>query len=42
MTSALGYAQLPSLVGMAVGFLVITLSAAGLLALLERKLEIVR
>ncbi|MEJ5915466.1 amino acid ABC transporter permease [Pseudokineococcus sp. 1T1Z-3] len=42
MTSALGYAQLPSLLGMAIGFLVMTLSAGALLALLERKLEIAR
>jgi glutamate transport system permease protein len=42
LTSAQGYAALPVLTGVAVGYLVITLPAGGLLALLERKVAIVR
>jgi len=42
MTSALGYANLPSITGMAIGFLIMTLTAAGLLALFERRTVIAR
>jgi glutamate transport system permease protein len=42
LTSAQGYAALPVLTGVAVGYLLITLPAGGLLALLERKVAIVR
>jgi glutamate transport system permease protein len=42
MTSALGYPQLESLVGMALGYLVMTLSAAALLLGAERRLEVAR
>ncbi|MEZ0163815.1 amino acid ABC transporter permease [Kineococcus sp. LSe6-4] len=42
LTSAQGYAALPAITGMAVGFLVLTLSAAGLLALFERRTVIAR
>ncbi|MEZ0493543.1 amino acid ABC transporter permease [Kineococcus sp. TBRC 1896] len=42
LTSAQGYAALPTITGMAVGFLVLTLSAAGLLALFERRTVIAR
>jgi glutamate transport system permease protein len=42
LTSAQGYAPLPILTGMAIGFLCITLPAAGLLALTERRLAVVR
>ena len=42
LTSAQGYAQLPILTGVAIGYLVITLSAAALLALAERRLAVAR
>ncbi len=42
LTSARGYAATPILVGVAVGYLMITLPAAGLLALLERRTAIIR
>jgi glutamate transport system permease protein len=42
LTSAQGYAALPVLTGVAVGYLLITLPAGGLLAILERKAAIVR
>ncbi len=42
LTSAQGYAALPVLTGMAIGYLMITLPAGGLLALIERKVAIVR
>jgi glutamate transport system permease protein len=42
LTSAQGYAALPVLTGVAVGYLLITLPAGGLLALLERKVAIAR
>lgn len=42
LTSAQGYPPLPILTGMAIGFLFITLPAAGLLALTERRLEVAR
>lgn len=42
LTSAQGYAALPVLTGVAVGYLLITLPAGALLALLERKVAIVR
>ncbi len=42
LTSARGYAATPVLVGVAVGYLMITLPAAALLALLERKTAILR
>ncbi|WP_432534535.1 amino acid ABC transporter permease [Kineococcus arenarius] len=42
LTSAQGYAQLPILTGVAIGFLVMTLSAAALLALAERRLAVAR
>jgi glutamate transport system permease protein len=42
LTSAQGYAALPVLTGVAIGYLLITLPAGGLLALLERKVAIVR
>lgn len=42
LTSARGYAATPVLIGVAVGYLMITLPAAALLALLERKTEILR
>jgi glutamate transport system permease protein len=41
LTSAQGYAALPVLTGVAIGYLLITLPAGGLLALLERKVAIV-
>jgi len=42
LTSAQGLALLPTATGMAIGFLCITLPAAGLLALAERRLEVAR
>jgi glutamate transport system permease protein len=42
LTSARGYAATPVLLGVAVGYLLITLPAGGLLAILERKMAIVR
>jgi glutamate transport system permease protein len=42
LTSAQGYAALPVLTGVAIGYLLITLPAGGLLARLERKVAIVR
>jgi glutamate transport system permease protein len=42
LTSAQGYATLPVMTGMAIGYLLITLPAGGLLAVLERKVAIVR
>ncbi|WP_432507637.1 amino acid ABC transporter permease [Kineococcus arenarius] len=42
LTSAQGYPQLPILTGVAIGFLVMTLSAAALLALAERRLAVAR
>lgn len=42
LTSAQGYAALPVLTGVAVGYLLITVPAGALLALLERKVAIVR
>ena len=42
LTSARGYANLPVVVGMAVGYLAITLPAGALLQIIERKVAIVR
>lgn len=42
LTSARGYAATPVLIGVAIGYLMITLPAAALLALLEKKTEILR
>ncbi len=42
LTSAQGYAALPVLTGVAVGYLLLTLPAGGLLAVVERKVAIVR
>jgi glutamate transport system permease protein len=42
LTSAQGYAALPVLTGVAIGYLMITLPAGGLLAAIERKVAIVR
>jgi glutamate transport system permease protein len=42
LTSAQGYAALPVLTGVAIGYLLITLPAGAILALLERKVAIVR
>ncbi len=42
LTSAQGYAALPALTGVAVGYLVITLSAGVLLGVIERRVAIVR
>jgi glutamate transport system permease protein len=42
LTSAQGYAALPVLTGVAVGYLCITLPAGALLAVIERKVAIVR
>lgn len=42
LTSAQGYAALPVLTGVAVGYLLITLPAGAILGLLERKVAIVR
>lgn len=42
LTSARGYAIVPVMLGMAVGYLLITLPAGGLLAWIERKVAIVR
>lgn len=42
LTSALGEATLPVLLGVLAGYLAITLPAAGILALIERKVAIVR
>ncbi|WP_432546859.1 amino acid ABC transporter permease [Kineococcus sp. SYSU DK004] len=42
LTSAQGYPQLPVLTGVAIGFLIMTLSTAALLALAERRLEVAR
>lgn len=42
LTSAQGYAALPVLTGVAIGYLLITLPAGGLLALIERKVAIAR
>ncbi|MFP5346441.1 MAG: amino acid ABC transporter permease [Actinomycetes bacterium] len=42
LTSAQGYAVLPVLLGVAVGYLLITLPAGGILAVLERKVAIAR
>ncbi len=42
LTSAQGYAFLPTVTGMAVGYLLITLTAGALLALAERKLAVAR
>lgn len=42
LTSALGYERLPVITGMAIGYLCITLPLGGLLALLERRLAVVR
>lgn len=42
LTSAQGYAALPVLTGVAVGYLLITLPAGGLLAVVERRVAIAR
>lgn len=42
LTSAQGYANLPVITGMAIGYLLITLPAGGILALLERRVAILR
>jgi glutamate transport system permease protein len=42
LTSARGFAYIPVLTGVAVGYLVITLSAGALLAVIERKVAIAR
>lgn len=42
LTSALGYAALPALTGVAIGYLIITLPSGALLGLLERKVAIAR
>lgn len=42
LSSAQGYEALPVFTGVAIGFLCITLPAAGLLAILERKVAIIR
>ncbi|MCL8025003.1 amino acid ABC transporter permease [Nocardioides bruguierae] len=42
LTSARGYDYVPVLTGVAIGYLIITLTAAALLTLLERKVAIVR
>ena len=42
LTSAQGYAFLPTITGMAIGYLVITLTAGLLLALAERRLAVAR
>jgi glutamate transport system permease protein len=42
LTSAQGYSYIPVLLGVAVGYLIITLSAGALLGVLERKVAIVR
>jgi glutamate transport system permease protein len=42
LASAQGLPRLPVITGMALGYLVLTLSAALLLALTERKLAVVR
>lgn len=42
LTSAMGYEALPVLVGIAVGYLLITLPAGALLSVLERKVAIAR
>jgi glutamate transport system permease protein len=42
LTSAQGYASLPVLTGVAIGYLLITLPAGGILGLLERRVAIVR
>jgi glutamate transport system permease protein len=42
LTSSLGYDYIPVLTGVAVGYLVITLTAGLLLSLIERKVAIAR
>lgn len=42
LTGALGYAALPALTGVAIGYLIITLPSGALLGLLERKVAIAR
>ncbi|WP_298991694.1 amino acid ABC transporter permease [uncultured Pseudokineococcus sp.] len=42
LTSAFGYERLPVITGVAVGFLVMTFTAAAVLALAERRLEVAR
>ncbi|GAB3220943.1 amino acid ABC transporter permease [Kineococcus gypseus] len=42
LTSAFGYPALPVITGMAIGFLVMTLSASALLALFERRTAVAR
>lgn len=42
LTSAQGYAALPVLIGVAVGYLIITLPSGAVLALIERKVAIAR
>jgi glutamate transport system permease protein len=42
LTSAQGYALIPVITGMAIGYLLITLPAGGILALLERRVAILR
>ncbi len=42
LTSAKGYAFLPTITGMALGYLVITLTAGALLTIAERRLEVAR
>lgn len=42
LTSAQGYALIPVILGMAVGYLIITLPSAAVLAILERKVAILR
>ena len=42
LTSAQGYSYIPVLTGVAIGYLIITLSAGACLALIERKVAIAR
>lgn len=42
LTSAFGYERLPVIVGVAIGFLVMTLTAGAVLAVTERRLEVAR
>ncbi|GAA4989748.1 amino acid ABC transporter permease [Kineococcus glutinatus] len=42
LTSALGYSQLSSAAGMAIGFLIMTLTAGALLAVAERRMAVAR
>jgi len=42
LTSAQGFSYIPVLTGVAIGYLVITLTAGALLAVIERKVAIAR